>query len=123
MTLTLMELIHVTNPGMYPRPPHQHPEFSGRMIVMFVAHVFSAAAPTADLAAVSIALVSQLDGTGIVVIGSELIERFSIPAEAEDHHESSCTSVLCIAVRRSAGKGAPSHVTGTTARFRAAIGA
>jgi len=56
MTLMLMVLIHVTNPGMYPRPPHQHPEFSGRMIVMFVAHVVSAAAPTADLAAVSIAL-------------------------------------------------------------------
>jgi hypothetical protein len=54
--LRLIILIHVTNPGMYPSPAHQHPEFSGRMIVMFVAHVVSAAAPTADLAAVSIAL-------------------------------------------------------------------
>jgi hypothetical protein len=39
-----------------------------------------------------------MDGTGIVVIGSDLIVRFSIPAEAEDHHESSCTRVVCIAV-------------------------
>jgi hypothetical protein len=97
MTLMLMALIQVTNPGMYPRPAHQHPEFAGRMTVMFVAHVVSAATPTADLAAVSIALKSQLDGTGMVVIGSDLIERFSIPAEAEDHHESSCTRVVCIA--------------------------